>query len=357
MHVEVVRQLAASSATNSIVDGLGPSSPRVVASRMNLITPIPGAISAARGAGLRVLGAAARPWRIAASRKAWSAGAANIGCAALCPVPPRWPWRRWIERHRPDDCGPSRSWIAPIVWKFDSSQMSSSRCLARMRLCRAAAEDRGRGVRPVAAASASTASMRRCWLATRNALGLTAARALPLRRTARRRHCGAVTQAWPSMLDVAAVDRAPTNCCAWRGASCATRLALDARCRQGAEADRRRAGQGEGASAAFAFAGETHHAGTACRASEAHPQRLLRRLAARHAEPLRAAAGRPAPRHHPRARSRSACTTSTAPRTTRWRCCAARMQAALDAVNAGLAADGARRTYPNPFRRPAFAAA
>ena len=29
----------------------------------------------------------------------------------------------------------------------------------------------------------------------------------------------------------------------------------------------------------------------------------------------------------------------------------ARMQAALDAINAGLAADGARR-YPNPFHRP-----
>ena len=35
----------------------------------------------------------------------------------------------------------------------------------------------------------------------------------------------------------------------------------------------------------------------------------------------------------------------------------ARMQAALDAINAGLAADGARRTYPNPFHQPRFAAA
>ena len=34
-----------------------------------------------------------------------------------------------------------------------------------------------------------------------------------------------------------------------------------------------------------------------------------------------------------------------------------RMQAALDAINAGLAADGARRTYPNPFHRPQFAVA
>ena len=34
-----------------------------------------------------------------------------------------------------------------------------------------------------------------------------------------------------------------------------------------------------------------------------------------------------------------------------------RMQAALDAVNAALAADGARRAYPNPFHRPQFAVA
>ena len=34
----------------------------------------------------------------------------------------------------------------------------------------------------------------------------------------------------------------------------------------------------------------------------------------------------------------------------------ARMQAALDAINARLAGDRARRTYPNPFHRPAFAA-
>ena len=33
----------------------------------------------------------------------------------------------------------------------------------------------------------------------------------------------------------------------------------------------------------------------------------------------------------------------------------ARMQAALDAINAALAADGACRTYPNPFHRPQFA--
>ncbi len=34
-----------------------------------------------------------------------------------------------------------------------------------------------------------------------------------------------------------------------------------------------------------------------------------------------------------------------------------RMQAALDAVNAALAADGARRAYPNPFHQPQFAVA
>ena len=60
---------------------------------------------------------------------------------------------------------------------------------------------------------------------------------------------------------------------------------------------------------AFAFAGPDDHAGRTRRALEAHPQRLLQRHAARHAQPLRAAARRPAPAPSSACRSRSACTT------------------------------------------------
>ena len=62
-----------------------------------------------------------------------------------------------------------QAWVAPVVWKLAFTQRRREAAACRMRLCRAAVEGRGRGVRPVAARTRLPHLRDACWRATRNA--------------------------------------------------------------------------------------------------------------------------------------------------------------------------------------------
>ena len=140
-----VSPLAAAWATHGVVNGLGRLAQKFWLAN-NLIAQIPGNSAAARahsvawalkGHGVLLHPEGAVGWH-------------NDYVAPLMPGAVEMALQALDER--PQEPIPQfQAWVAPVVWKLAFTQRCREAAACGMRLCRAPAEDRGRGIRPVAA--------------------------------------------------------------------------------------------------------------------------------------------------------------------------------------------------------------